>query len=136
MTASYRNSKGRFVFHNENPKGRVSAEDCVIRAIAKTTGKSWEEVLTGLFEVALKVKDVPSAKAVFQKYLEKQGYPTQRQPRKTNGTKYTVEEFATKFEEGAYIITVANHLTCVIDGKCYDTWDCTSKSVGNFWKVR
>mgnify|MGYP000951231342 CR=1 FL=1 len=71
---NYRTSSGCFIFHNENPKGRVSSGDCVIRAIAKTTGKSWEDVLTDLFEVGLKIKDVPNSKRVFQKYLEQQGY--------------------------------------------------------------
>ncbi len=131
-----RTSSGCFIFHNENPKGRVSSSDCVIRAIAKATGKSWEDVLTGLFEVGLKIKDVPSSKPVFQKYLEQQGYRMQRQPRKPDATKYTVEEFANKFSKGAYIVNLANRLSCVVDGKIYDTWNCKDKSVGNYWKVK
>ena len=44
-----------FHFHNENPKGRRTG-DCVIRAIARASGDSWDDTLTGLFKVALKMK--------------------------------------------------------------------------------
>ena len=67
--ADYRKSKGCFVFHNANPKGVLRTSDCVIRAIATGTGKSWEKVLEDLFQIALKVKDVPTSDRVFRKYF-------------------------------------------------------------------
>ena len=133
--ADYRKSKGSFIFHNENPKKLVSSADCVIRAIALATGKTWENTLEGLVEISLKVKDVPNAKRVYNKYLEQLGYPMQKQPRKTNNKKYTAEEFAKKFDEGTYVISLANHLSVVVDGKIYDTWNCSDRSVGNYWEV-
>lgn len=136
MAADYRKSKGRFIFHNENPRGLLRASDCVIRAIAKATNKQWEVVLTDLTEVGLKVKDVPNAKGTYNKYLEQLGYPMQKQPRKKDNTKYTAEEFAKKYNQGIYIISLANHLTVVVDGKIYDTWNCSDKSVGNYWEVK
>lgn len=56
------------------------------------TKREWELVLTDLTEVALKVKDVPNAKATYNKYLEQLGYSMQEQPRKKDNTKYTAEE--------------------------------------------
>jgi hypothetical protein len=136
MAASYRESKGCFVFHNENPKGSLRAADCVIRAIAKATKQDWETVFTDLAKIALEIKDVPNSKPVYKQYLTEQGYPMQKQPKKSDNTKYTVEEFAKKYNQGTYIISLANHLTVIIDGKIYDTWNCSSKSVGNYWEVK
>lgn len=136
MAADYRKSKGCFVFHNENPKGLLRAADCVIRAIAKATKQDWETVFTGLAKIGLEIKDVPNSKPVYKQYLAEQGYPMQKQPRKSDNTKYTVEEFAKKYNQGTYIISLSKHLTVIIDGKIYDTWNCSSKSVGNYWEVK
>lgn len=55
-----RESEGRYVFHNENPKGLLRASDCVIRALAFALQKQWEEVLRDLFEISLEIKDTPT----------------------------------------------------------------------------
>lgn len=49
MAADYRKSKGRFIFHNENPRGLLRASDCVIRAIAKATKREWERYVSREF---------------------------------------------------------------------------------------
>ena len=135
MAAEYRKSKGNFIFHNENPNGSLRSNDCVIRAIAKATGKHWDEVFTGLSKVGLNVKDTISSKLVYNQYLQEKGYPMQKQPRKSDNTKYTAAEFANKFNKGSYVISLANHLTVIVDGKIYDTWNCSEKCVGNYWKI-
>ena len=136
MAAEYRKSKGSFIFHNENPKGLLSSGDCVVRAIAKGTGKQWDEVFNELSRVGLELKDMANAKSVYNKYLQELGYPMEKQPRKSNNTKYTAAEFAKKFTKGTYIISLSNHLSLVLDGKIYDTWNCSDKSVGNYWEVK
>ena len=136
MAAEYRKSKGCFIFHNENPRGLLRSNDCVIRAIAKATGKDWDEVFEQLAIIGLELKDVVNSKPVYDKYLQQLGYPMQKQPRKSNNTKYTAAEFATEFNKGRYVISLANHLSVVVDGKIYDTWNCSDKSVGNYWEVK
>lgn len=138
--------------HNENPKG-LKAGDCVVRAIALATGQSWDKVFTDLCEIALKKKRMPNEKQVYETYLEKLGWEKHSQPRSTiyeNGhkdtyKKYTVDEFITnlnfmnniKREHDVYIITVAHHMTCVkyqgIDFDIYDIWDCSNKTIRNYW---
>lgn len=135
MGANFRKSKGCFVFYNANPAGKLSAGDCVIRAIAKATNESWDKVFLGLCAVGLELKDVASSKPVYTRYLQNLGYHMQRQPRKYDNTKYTTEEFAQRFNSGTYIVSLANHLSVIINGKIYDTWDCSNKSVGNYWVV-
>ena len=73
-----------FHFHNENPKGKRTS-DCVIRAIARATGQSWEEVLTGLYQVAMQLKTAPADKVCFDRYLGQQGWLKHPQPRKDDG---------------------------------------------------
>ena len=133
MTATYRQDKGRFRFYNENPKSLVSAGDCVVRAIAKATGISWDEVYQNLCLIGLRVKDMPSSKRVYRQYLNNIS-KMEKQPWNGN-RKYTLTEFAEEFNRGAYVVSIANHLTVVIDGFIYDTWDCSQYTVGNYWKI-
>ena len=133
MTATYRQDKGRFRFYNENPKSLVSASDCVVRAIAKATGISWDEVYQNLCLVGLRVKDMPSSKRVYRRYLNNIS-KMEKQPWNGN-RKYTLTEFAEEFNRGTYVVSIANHLTVIIDGFIYDTWDCSQYTVGNYWKI-
>lgn len=121
-----------FHFHNENPKGRRTG-DCVIRAIARASSKSWEDTLTGLYTVALRVKSELAYHDCYERYLAEQGWLKHAQPRKTDRTKYTVAEWCRLHPHSTMVISVARHLTCIIDGKCNDIWDCTGMTVLNYW---
>ncbi len=130
-----RESQGRFIYENLNPRKLKRTSDCVIRAIAKGTNLDWETVYQGLTLLGLKIKDVPNSTRVYRKYLEQQGYAKERQPRKPDNTKYTLNEFAESNPKGRFVVSLANHLTVVIDGLVYDTWNCLHKTVGNYWEV-
>ena len=136
MTAVYRQSKGVFEFHNANPLGLLRAMDCVYRALATALDREWDDIYYNLTAMGAELKNAPNADAVFNKYLQDCGYPKQPQPRFPNGKKYTVEQFAKAYNYGSYVVSVANHLTCVKDGKILDTWDCSQKTVGNYWRIR
>lgn len=134
--ADYRQDKGRFKYHNENPRGLKRAGDCVVRALAKGLEKDWETVYQGLALLGLELKDMPSADRVYEEYLKLDGFEKQKQPRKANNLKYTVEEFAAENPIGTYIVRIAGHLTVINKGFIYDTWNCSYKSVGNYWEIR
>lgn len=128
-----------FEYHNENPKGRI-ASDCVIRAIATATGKSWDDVLDGLVEVSHKYKVIPNEPKCYGCYLESLGFVKMKQPRKSDNTKYTGKQFCDWMRtNGIKNPIVANigggHVTVFMPGKCkvLDIWDCTSKTIGNYW---
>lgn len=125
----------RFEQHNANPKGWKTG-DCVIRAIAYATGKSWNEVFTRLCEIGNKKCRMPNDDKVWQKYLEDIGWVKHSQPRKIDDTKYTVEEFANDYHPETAIVRVANHLTVVEGRTLIDTWNCSYKTVGNYWTIR
>ena len=48
----------------------------------------------------------------------------------------TVEKFANYFPIGIFIVRVEGHLTCVIDNKIMDIWDCREKIVDLVWEVK
>jgi len=106
--------------------------DCVVRAISSSSGKSWDEVYIALGEVGFELKDMPSSKHVYEKYLGQIGYRKQKMPRRSDNTRYTVKEFSEELCKNA-IVSVANHLTCIKDGNLIDSWDCSYKSVGNYF---
>lgn len=122
----------RFEKFNANPKGLKSA-DCVIRAISKATGESWEDTYKGLFELSLKMRRVFNEKQVFEKYLEQKGWTKQKMPRHYNNKRFTVGELVDSYIGSQIIMSVAHHLTYAEDKVLYDTWDCSRKSVGNYW---
>lgn len=131
-----------FVKENVNPKN-LNVGDCVIRAIAKASGESWDNVYKELCEIGFKKKRMPNNKIVYGYYLKKKGWKKCKMPRHCDNTRYTVAEFLDEYANDNdkmqnIIINVAKHLTCgAIDyygvGVLYDTWDCSQKCVGNYW---
>ena len=70
-------------------------------------------------------------------YVKKKGYtklsfPAVKGEPRMNGKRFC-KTFPTK---GRYILRVAGHLSCCIDGVIYDTWDCSEKCVYNAYKVK
>lgn len=110
-----------FIQYNANPRSnRVG--DCVIRAISKVTGMSWEKTYT---EIALKgfsMYDMPSSNAVWGRYLIDNGYKMLTIPNFCPDC-YTVIEFCEDHPEGSYLVATGTHVLAVIDGDYYDTWD-------------
>ena len=139
-----------FLWHNENPKGHITG-DCTVRAIAGATEQSWCAVLDGLHATYRDTSDM-DMKAV-NKYLESCGWLKHKQPRHSNGKKFTGAELARWFsanfpdgEAGNVICSVANHMMCLKptfhgDGincryKVIDIWNSSGKTIGNYWLRR
>lgn len=121
-----------FHFHNENPKGQRSS-DCVIRAIARATGKTWLAVYDGLSKLARQNYTVLNDPKLYPKYLEQLGWVKHKQPRKLDNTKYTGAEFAKIVGRDCVVSIGSHHLSCIVGGKVNDTWDCSDRCVGNYW---
>lgn len=125
-----------FINYNKNPKG-LKTGDCVIRAISTALNESWEDTYRGMLEVALKTYQAISWKGNFKKYLKNKGYDMCKMPKRSDNTRYTVNEFCKEIakENKTYILSLSHHLTVVINKNLYDTWDCGNKSVGNYWEL-
>lgn len=133
-----------FVYHNENPKGRITG-DCTFRAIATATGKSWEEVVMEMAKMSCETGYAINDKKGIERYLKSLGWWKHKQPRKDNGRKFTGKEFCKWLNKTANVNAVianigGHHIVCIKRGgeynkdfKVNDIWDSTEKCVGNYW---
>jgi len=121
-----------FEKYNNNPKG-WKTNDCVIRSISQALGKSWLEVYDDLCEIGKKKCRMPNDKAVFELYLTNNGFIKHKQPRHSDGSKYTVRELADLLPNDDLIISVTKHLTFMSHGTLVDSWNCGGKTVGNYY---
>ena len=127
-----------FHYYNRNPKDKIT-NDCVIRSIATATEKTWGEVYNALYEIGLKYGLMPNDPKCYERYLKKLGWVKHKQPRKEDNTKYTGGEFVKTAEynvikENSVIAKIgSHHMTVIVNGKIYDTWNCTNNKIGNYW---
>lgn len=121
-----------FKYYNANPKNKKTT-DCVIRAICTALDQSYEQTLREMIELQIKTGYDTSDVKGFGKYLESKGWIKQKQPRKSNNTKYTGWEFV-KIFNGVCVANIGgNHTVCIKEGKVYDIWDSTDGCIGNYW---
>lgn len=121
---------------NANPKG-LKVGDCVKRAITKATGKDYMEVQRELNQCkkitgCAKFNDNKNWKYYVEEVLgaTKISFPAVQGEERMNGKRFMVEYY-----RGTYILRMAHHLSCCIDGHIYDTWDCTDSCVYTAYKI-
>lgn len=125
-----------FEFYNAHPKG-LRVGDCVKRAITKATGIDYEEVSRELNRFKkISGKDKFNQRDNCNAYVEevlkgrKMSFPAERGKDRMNG-----HTFCNKYQSGAYILNMARHWTCCVDGVIYDTWDCRDKCVYTAYEI-
>lgn len=118
----------KWIKYNPNPKER-RVGDCAIRACCKATGRTWNEVFDALVQIAYRQKDVLSANKVWGEYLTDNGYV-----RYEPDYPMDVYKFCCNFPHGTYVLGLDGHVVTVVDGRFYDTWDSSGKSVIYFWE--
>ena len=125
-----------YINYNANPKG-LKTGDCVIRALSKATGKSWDEVYTELFEIGFKKKRLPNEDPVFKAFLKKNNFIESPAIRNEYGKMISVEEFSKRVDaDTMYIIQTRKHLTVVFNGDISDTWNTSRQTAGRFYFKR
>ena len=111
------------------------AEDLILKARKQFTVLSaWIDIFDELTSIARENFDVATSKDVYMEYVKKHG--AEYIKTMTKYSRLSGGDFADQYQEGVYILRMANHLTVCKQGKIYDTWDCTSKMVYNAWLVR
>lgn len=115
---------------------RGEASDCVTRAVAIATGRSYREVYAALNDAATRERPRRGRrssarsgvrKATIRRYLADLGWcwtPTMR-----IGSGCTVHLRADELPVGRLIVAVSKHLTCVIDGVIHDTFNPSDRGV-------
>lgn len=119
---------------NVNPC-RKEVGDCVIRAIAVATGRTWYEVYDGLYLVGRDEADLMNSDEIWGLYLYNLGFEPFLLPDACPKCT-TVKEFTKRFPHGTYIIGTGSHAVCVIDGDYYDSWDSGNTAPTFFWRIR
>lgn len=116
-----------FRFYNKNPQ-KNTVGDCVVRAIATATNKSWEETYIGLCAEGLLLFDMPTANSVWSEYLRRNGF-------KRSLTEHgeTVRSFCERHPSGDYILACDGHVVAVMSGNYIDTWDSGDEAVIYYW---
>ena len=121
-----------FIYQNANPHNRL-VDDCVVRAIAMTTGKSWDEVFLELTVEAYIAKDLINANSVWGNYLLNNGFERHQIPNACPLC-YTVRDFVRDNREGIFILGDGTHAIAVVDGHYVDTYDSGDRTVLFFYK--
>lgn len=121
-----------FELYNPNPYG-IFVGDCVIRAICKVTGKSWEDVYMDIAIQGLMMKDMPSSNHVWGSYLRSIGYSQHVLP-ETCPECYTVINFCSDYPSGKYILATGSHVVAVEDGNYFDSWNSGGETPIYYWK--
>lgn len=130
-----------FICYNANPKNRITG-DCTFRAISTAMEMPWNEVVMEMAELSCDTGYAINDKKGIERYLTKKGWVKMKQPRRRDNTKYTGKEFIEEivreqyYDEPIIVSIGGHHLTCVCANHFMDIWDCTDKSVGNYWIKR
>ncbi|MBO4251374.1 MAG: sel1 repeat family protein [Clostridia bacterium] len=126
----------KYVYKNVNPKGKETA-DCVTRALVLATGMPYEEVVRSQMNCALETGESFANKAVYEKILKDHGYVKYKQPRRSDGTMYCIEEMDEILTDAqlscGVFVTVNTHVSFIEGKNYYDIWDCGDCCVRNYY---
>ena len=111
-----------FVYRNDNPRGNLTAEDCVVRAISIVTGEPWGKVYTDLCVEGFSVGDWGHSNGSWDAYLRRRGFKRYICPNDCPFC-YSVSNFADDHKTGSFIVATGAHAVAVVDGNYIDAWD-------------
>lgn len=118
-----------FQYYNANPLGR-HVNDCAIRAISLAEDKSWDDTYIQLSEFARQEAITLSEIEFIDSYLADR-YTRYCQDKNI----ITVGDFANLNLKGKWLITMRGHITTIIDGIIYDTFDPSDRYLWCAYRV-
>ena len=119
-----------FKYYNANPFGR-NVNDCTVRAISLATGQSWDETYKQLSDYARRQGITFSETEFINEYL------AERYERYCDTDRIIkLQDFLDLKLPGRWLVTMSGHITCAIDGICYDTFDPSNRYVWCIYKVK
>lgn len=121
-----------YIHANPNPIGKY-VDDCVIRAIAIATNRTWDDVYAHVCLQGYIMKNMPSVNKVWGTYLSSIGF-VELPILADCPDCYTVKDFCNDNREGIFILATGSHVICSIDGNYYDTWDSGDELPVSVWR--
>lgn len=123
-----------YKFLNLHPQGKLVG-DCVKRAIAKVEERDYLEVQRELNRLKKETGcKVFNDRKNLDAYVKKHNYTKLSFPAEKGKPRMNGERFCKAYPKGRYILNMAGHWSCCVDGVIYDTWDCSEKCVYTAWK--
>ena len=119
---------------NPNPLGKQTS-DCVVRAIAVATDKSWRSVYRDLCDLGEIECEMPNSNYLWGLYLKDLGFEQFLLPESCPQC-ITVQAFCERYPQGTYVIGTGTHAVCIRDGNAYDSWNSLAESPSYFWRKR
>lgn len=118
-----------FKKYNINPD-KQTLPDCVARAISLATGADYDNVICMLRDNGMCNECDDLNVSCYSQMLSRIGYP------EIDAEDKTVGELCQEHKSDTLLVRIEGHLTCCINGNCYDIWDCTEKKADKYWLVR
>lgn len=119
-----------FEYINLNPMN-LNESDCVCRAIALVSGRSYYDIQEKL-ELTAKLFECDMLTVCCYKNLL--NYVFGYEPIKIEEG-ITVREFAQQNPQGVYLIRMNGHISVIWDSKILDTWYCGNREATHCWKI-
>lgn len=124
----------RFIYYQPNNKDiKDNYGDCVIRALTRVLNKEWVEVYDDLVPYGREMQCMPNDKQCLERYLADNGFEYEGVSNRKGTKRPTIDSFAREHKEGVYVVRVAHHITAIVDGMYYDTWDSGDNSMYGYW---
>lgn len=117
-----------YKFYNINP-ARKKLPDCVCRAISLATRTSYGIIMDILESNGVCYDCEDLTVECYSNIMRELGY------NECDACGKTVEELCNEFPEDILLVRLEGHLTCCVNGCCYDIWDCTGEHADLFWIV-
>ena len=135
-----------FRYHNVNPKGKITS-DCVYRAISNAMNIQYEQVAREMTEMQIDTGWDTGENRLINKYITSKGWVKHNQPYRYDEydckKKYTGKEFVDYLKKlhgsktdvfSRVIMSIGSeHLSCIVDDKIEDIWNCSNNCVGIWW---
>ena len=113
---------------NMNPYNR-NIEDCVARSLSLLTDREWDDTYRELAYYSSLDGYMTDNVEFVEDYLD------DRYPRECHYSK-TVEEFAKEHPFGRYAVTMSGHITAIINGVIYDTFNPGKRIMRCAWRIK
>lgn len=120
-----------WIEYNPNPVGRYVG-DCSVRAIAAALNMDWDDAHELLSYNAKMMGDMPNSDSVWGATLRQNGFRRKAIPNSCPDC-YTAEDFAKDHPTGIYVLGFGGHVSVVIDGDIYDSWDSSDLIPQFYW---
>lgn len=117
-----------FRYLNKNPY-QLEVEDCSARALSTVLNISWAKAYDLLSDSARDLGLMMSSVEAVEEFLDTR---FDRVPIYEK----TVGEFIKNHKYGKFLITMPNHITALVDGINYDTFNSGNRPIWSAWKVK